>query len=151
MSDDDEKVMVCAVCGRVLDRRQRWPQWDKTEYEHTAQDRDAEADHPAVAVPQRRNDVSRPRCDFCNADQVQGSLWIVPATSFEMPGMPGNFSDGDWAACDDCASYIRENKWDGLVRYVCTLRATPAYMNLVTALYQTLQRHITGLPYKEPA
>ena len=45
-------------------------------------------------------------CDFCSARPV---TWCIPCVSFtlpEMPGLPVGVSQGDWAACEPCGSFI---------------------------------------------
>jgi hypothetical protein len=142
MSDD---IMVCAVCSRVLDRFE--PEDGGVEFLHTMQDR-AREDHPAVPVPESQIQTIG-RCDFCNTDYP---VWVIPVLSFEMPGLPGRFSDGDWAACDTCKALIAKNHWDTLVRRATERTDTsiiPAEIiraRLVT-MYNRLRRNITGDPY----
>lgn len=143
---EQSDIMVCAACGRVLDRFE--PEGGgPAEFIHTYQDR-APEDHPAVPVPESTIQTIG-RCDFCNTDFP---IWVIPVFSFEMPGLPGHFSEGDWAACDTCKILIVKNHWDTLVRRATertdasivpreVIRAT-----LVT-MYNRLRKNMSGEPY----
>src|SRR3954449_10941926 len=91
---------ACAVCGHVLDfvTPQGWahPAWLVPE------------DHLAVAVDPSEIAV-RGKCDFCFADEPQ---WVLPVASFETP--EGWGSDGDWATCDRCSTFLDLDDWRGL-------------------------------------
>lgn len=105
-------------------------------------------DHPAVPVEDTEV-VVRDRCDFCFVD---GTEWVIPARSFETP-VPGSGSEGDWAACDDCATCILRNDWNGLLRRVLASweerHGQPMDEPVVQALrvmYRQLRKNITGPP-----
>jgi hypothetical protein len=135
---------VCAVCGRVLDRKDdRWFHGLAT-----ADDPDVK-DHPAIAVLDSDVPLAhiRAKCDFCFADDPE---YILPARTFEVPGGFGG-SDGDWAPCGACADLIDRNDWNGLLR-----RAVAGYevrnhvvlgeteTRALASLYRRLRKNITG-------
>jgi hypothetical protein len=144
MSDD--RVRVCAVCGRVLDIITRG---DHTYWTHTLAD--LPADHPAV--PATVTEVAaRYRCDFCSADQPR---WVLPARPFQLDGIPQAAVVEAWAACDTCAGLIRANRWTALrdhvvatargsVGFGLTRRETQAMGAALDRLYRQLRANITG-------
>lgn len=147
MSNED--IMICAICGRVLDRFVEHGT-GRVAFQHTIQDSSPE-DHPAIPIPDPEMQKQKiGRCDFCNADFPK---WGIPAREFEMPGLPGHFSDGDWAACDTCRILIEKNRWDTLARRaVENHQGNPLVTkevikaNLVT-MYNRLRKNITGPAY----
>ncbi len=46
-------------------------------------------------------------CDFCSAPAPQHTFDVA---DFDMPGMPGLESTGGWAACDDCAKLVANDR-----------------------------------------
>lgn len=131
--------LVCAVCARVLDNHALLG------WAHTAQD--SPADHPAVPVTRSEVQAAH-RCDFCNGDDPQ---WVVPANSFT--AMPGHGSDGDWAACTTCITYIHKGEWSGLAQYAAKQLSKPALPvdpSILRALYRELRKNLRGPPTRLP-
>jgi len=60
------------------------------------------------------------QCDFCNSHDVQweyraesfvlATLLTIRGAEIEFPWV----SEGDWAACEICSSYIEAGNWDAL-------------------------------------
>lgn len=140
-------LIVCAVCGRTCD----WNDSTKRN-EHSLQDQDG-ADHPAVPVKASELQHHNARCDFCNQDVPEGSIWTVPASDFPMPMIP-TMSVGDWAACSTCVDLIRRDRWTALISRVVSLSpsalTTGVHKDWLKALYRKLAVHITGEPYQDP-
>lgn len=148
----NEQIMVCAVCGRVLDRFED-DENGQVSFQHTLQDSGPDGeDHPAIPIPDREMNQEQKigRCDFCNTDYP---TWGIPARAFPMPDLPGHFSDGDWAACEFCKTLIVKNHWDTLTR-----RATENYRSnmpvpkeilraKLAMMYNRLRKNINGEPY----
>jgi hypothetical protein len=145
---------ICAVCGRVLVRFTKDTDPNFERWDHSEQDQ--LADHPAVAV--RPDQVmANYRCDFCNTDQ-DGIHWSVPARNFPMPfggGTEIDASDGDWAACNECAALITAENWAGLINRCSAMspavRSGEAHQDLVAVqlarVYHRLRAHMTGPPH----
>lgn len=57
-----------------------------------------------------------PVCDFCSSPSI---AWDYPTRSFQIAGMQWA-SDGDWAACTDCAELIERGDRAGLVMHCIT-------------------------------
>lgn len=127
--------LVCAVCARVLDSH------PLLGWAHTAQD--SPADHPAV--PAARSDIqAKHRCDFCNREDPK---WVLPARSFK--AVAGHGSEGDWAACDTCITYIHKGNWSGLAQYAAKQLSKPALPvdpHVLMALYTNLRKNLSGEP-----
>lgn len=130
--------MACAFCGRVLDY------WEGKGWEHSLTQLDV--DHPAVPAPVDQVQALQ-RCDFCYKD---GPEWEIPARSFRANDI--SQSAGSWSACEDCASLIRLNQWNALVRRVVASwesRYGPAPDGLeagMKRLYRKLRENMTGSP-----
>lgn len=131
--------MVCAVCGRVLDR------YEGQGYAHSLPE---DADHVAVPVPDTQMQPEE-RCDFCYTDHTE---WLIPARNFVVNG---HGSEGDWAACEDCYPFIPRNDWNGLLRHVKFRwqqrheQVMPAEMEKgIKALYRGLRKNMSGAPRK---
>jgi hypothetical protein len=135
------------VCGRVLDRFEGDD--GSIEYIHTLQDRERGEDHPAVPATEAEIQTIG-RCDFCNTDYPR---WGIPARTFELPGTPGHFSDGDWAACDTCKALIVKKHWDTLVRRATersnyrTIMTKEVVRGMLATMYGHLRKNINGEPY----
>lgn len=131
---------VCQTCRRVLS-------WDGNTNEWVHPQEHLHWDHEPVAVPDLEFLYINEKCDFCFAD---GSAWVLPAEPFVVA--PGHGSDGDWAACEECAELIRANAWFKLVSRVRQLwpavhsgnRMPPEIAASVHALFQELRTHVTG-------
>lgn len=144
---------VCAVCARVLDRYAN----DKTDEEHWDHSlQDQPADHPPVPVMPEQV-AGHYRCDFCNDDK-ESPGWVIPAKDFEMPAFPGSgrhdVSDGDWAACDECAAQIIDGQWGALINRLSTLAAARSKLPRdhlaveLARIYHRLRLNMTGPPRK---
>lgn len=148
-SHDDAPRKICLVCGYVLDFHSR-----TQTYEHTIatiEETGGTEDHPVIPVftseaPQQLREL----CDFCYAE---GTSWVVPARTFQMPNQP-SVSTGDWAACAHCGPLVAGDRWNTLFR-----RAKAGYearngpMNsfvetALKAMYRKLRKNITGAPYE---
>lgn len=140
--------MVCAVCGRVLNRFEP-DDGSENLWVHSTQDNTpwSGEDHPAIPVPQSEMEGIG-RCDFCNRDYP---TWVIPALSFEYPGLPGHFSDGDWAACDTCKVLIEKRRWETVIRRAVEQTQSVLPREVLKAklstMYSRLARNITGQPY----
>lgn len=158
----DDLQRVCAVCGRTLDYIGWVDDKDSTRnvglgWDHTLLDKQTgEADHPAVPVL-REEVPGNPRCDFCI---VGTPMFVVPARDFVASpprgsdiATAGHGSYGDWAACPECASLVRADKWAQLVHRTWLLSprrgVLPATLLKADfhATYCLLREHITGPPY----
>lgn len=140
-----DRRRVCAVCGHTLD----YYGWDDGSpglgWDHNTYDQNETViDH--IAVPVSPGDVPGvPRCDFCLIGQV---AYTVPVESFVVA--PGHGSLGDWAACAECGTLIKANKWNLLVHRAWELsphrNRLPKDMLIgsISMLYANLRTHITG-------
>lgn len=127
---------VCAVCARVLDSH------PLLGWVHTYADRIPE-DHPPVPVDWEQVHV-RGRCDFCSAE---APAWVVPAESFQVA--PGHGSEGDWASCDRCVTFVRRDDWAALARHAAhQLNSAGAGVDpsILEGMYLVLRDHLTGQP-----
>lgn len=97
---------VCATCLRVLDHHSE-KGWTHPEADPTLQD------HEVRPVPDIEMIGIAEKCDFCFADETE---WILPARDFQVG--PNHGSEGDWAACNQCAELIRKNMWTRLIERV---------------------------------
>lgn len=130
------------MCGRVLDHGP-----GKGVYRHSFIDRDE--DHLPVPVPPSEiPEQFRPRCDFCRAEFP---TYVLPVRSFVMPAISGHGSDGDWAACSDCASLLARNEWNALVRRVEAEwvsnhgeEMSPLIVDSLRVLYRRLRKNVSG-------
>jgi hypothetical protein len=152
MSTELPEVVVCAVCSRVLDRFEEDLPGGGTEdhWIHTADIRLREEDHPPVPVlPGALASVDF-KCDLCFAPNP---TWVLPAETFEYPGAPGNFSEGNWALCDECASLYRRGYLDRLSATAIrrsvqfTGPIDPMVALLTKLMHRELWKHVTGDPY----
>ncbi|HEX5119836.1 MAG TPA: hypothetical protein VFW65_32015 [Pseudonocardiaceae bacterium] len=130
---------VCATCGSALNSI---IDEDGAGYIHPAL-----ADHSHEPVPIDPPAGWTGECDFCGAKRP---TFVLPAASFELP-RPGQYSEGNWAACDACASLLRTGSWSGLMgRTVRQFRRRwgfpmPAGMRFALhALHQRLRNNVTG-------
>lgn len=138
----DTDLRACAVCGRVLNH----VSGTDDHYEHTLADG---TDHPPVPVPPSEiPEQFRPRCDFCRSEFP---TFVLPVHSFVMPAISGHGSEGDWAACSDCASLLSRNEWNALVRRVESEwvhnhgeAMSPLIVDSLRALYRTLRKNVSG-------
>lgn len=130
-------LMACADCGFVLATVVSWAGVES--YRHGPASPD---DHPVVAVPVA--DIrTNYRCDFCVLVDV--GRWTLPVENYEL--IPGHFNWGDWAACDDCAGFLREGDWQALTsraHSACVARGGSASREVFVELYAELRTHITG-------
>jgi hypothetical protein len=103
---DPEAPKVCAVCGQYLvkvqDRGVTEPVWV-----HGSLRRE---DHPVVLV-ELGGVTATGRCDFCGVDDPQ---FVVPTGTYVTVVMvPGedHLMEGDWSACERCASLVAHDMW----------------------------------------
>lgn len=135
---------MCVVCGRVLD----WTDAPTgSGWTHPLLDQVNEDHAPVPVDPADAPEQMRGRCDFCAQEHP---AFIVPARSFLSP-FPGSASEGDWAACKDCADAISCDHWDKVtVRAIRGYRAKtgramePELRIAVWQMYQQLRENITG-------
>lgn len=153
----DSEWMVCAKCGRVLEKLDEfsggYERLEKYTWQHPFDVTHAEGgeDHPPEPVMRKDAPIINEKCDFCLADDPN---WILPTDNFQEPfGMEDliQISDSDWCACDACADLIRRSYWDRL-----TNRALKAYRDrtgrpmdavtegLMRSLYRQVSRHVKG-------
>lgn len=134
-------TMICAVCRRVLDV---YTDADGVTWKHTLQD--AQTNHEPVPIPMP-DDYREGRCDFCNQDDM---AFRIPVQDFEVPGLDGHMSRGDWAACRYCARLIEGNRWNDLLTRVMAAReqrgqdAGPEMRSWLSRLYRTVRKNISG-------
>jgi hypothetical protein len=136
---------ICQTCHRVLDFFER-PALGIARYQHAA--RDAALGHEAVPVDPQPGQT-RGRCDFCGADDPGFTL---PVASFVMPGSgdPGYASEGDWAACAECAARIRDGAWARLGSYVIGTMISQGEMpsreecDGIRAIHEMVRARVTG-------
>lgn len=146
----EQPLMVCAVCGRVLDE---FVLDGVGRYMHTLKDQRRE-DHPAVPVLASEIVHFNARCDFCGDDVSQAEVWTVPSRDFfraaQVAGEPPTVSQGDWAACPVCAELICAGDWNGVIARVArTHKLThPMILDMVREDYARLRIAMTGAPYK---
>jgi hypothetical protein len=140
-------LMVCAVCSRVLDRFVE-DGTGRVSWLHTADIRTKGEDHPAVPVQARALASVATNCDFCWADQP---AWTLPVETFQYPGAPGHFSEGDWAMCDECASLYRRGYLDRLSDHALReearrrgRRLIPYAEQMTRLMHRELWKHVTG-------
>lgn len=154
---DPHLLYVCAVCGRVLERRTDLDTGEHIEWLHPFPMRmgaiGESEDHMPVPVPFDELPHPDTRCDFCYEINPQ---WTLPARSFThtTPSFEAHGSAGDWAACDACADLLNRGMWSVLIR-----RAVKAYTErtgdpmeiaemVIKVTYRNLRKNITGAVYK---
>ena len=151
---------VCAVCRRVLDfeRPRREVGSTQGRWIH-GQDRDR--GHAPQPIPLEEA-LAQPegvkfRCDFCNEDDP---TWSVPVRSFmseEATSSDFRFrramSVDNWLACEGCATLIRRNEWNNLLRRVLSSwrrrhgsPMTAAQERRLRTTYRELRKNMTGAP-----
>lgn len=153
-----EPLHVCGVCGRVLNDRvfYRPDGSDGHEYVHNMQDEPA--DHEPQPIPYEQaveQGLVKIRCDFCNRNVgATEEIWTVPCGDFHV--MLQHFSRGDWAACGECARFIRDDDWEGLLERVMEtyIQNHPEAKFLppkdfVRGFYGKVQAHQTGPIWRE--
>jgi hypothetical protein len=100
--------MICRVCGWPLEHRAHG---DEVIWLHLRQD--PEYAHEPDPVPASEATTINQRCDFCDTVPV---VDIVLCQQFEMADE--QMSAGHWAACAQCGTLIRNNRWGQLVTHV---------------------------------
>lgn len=134
-------VMICQTCRQVLSKHTRG---QSVHYEHGEQD--LPNNHPAIPIEAPADYLGR--CDFCNGGIP---AYLVPARDFRLPGSETDWSQGDWAACVECAPLIERNEWSALIRRIVDLYE-PAHgypmsdigRSSMRAMYRSLRKNITG-------
>lgn len=84
-------------------------------------------------------------CDFCGNETTKEDLTVLPVDRFNIPPLGyWNFSWG-WGACTDCAPFLRESDWLGLLDRATTHHPEGERMRpLLAYVYLGLVQHANG-------
>ena len=127
---------ACGVCGHVLNHYSG-PLGDR--WIHTLETDD---DHIPVPVPVESINTTI-MCDFCLTPNAR---WALPVEDYEASEHDSNV--GDWAACDECAEFLRNNDWDGVttraMQAMRTRRGAIPSRRVFNEMYGQLRKHVTG-------
>ena len=149
MSDDN--AMACGICARVLERLTTTD--GKTMYQHSAYSTSkGEADH--IPVPVEITDImTKFVCDFCS-EELNDNAWTIPCERYMVPvqalGSPTIWNEGDWAACEACATLVGSKEWASLKeRMSIAMNATDKNGKFLVGVYvDAFVKHMTGAPRK---
>lgn len=84
-------------------------------------------------------------CDFCGEETTKEEIKALPVDRFEIPSINyWNFSWA-WGACPECALFIFDNDWEGLLLRAVEHHPSGEKAALVLAIvYAGLQNHVNG-------
>lgn len=109
--------MACRTCRQPLNV---FTHADGVEYIHARAW--AEHNHEPDPIPLADGEVEWV-CDFCTDGEVTYAFYGARVSTV-IPGFGGaNDTNGRWAACDQCAAYVRRGDIEGLVQHV--MRTSP--------------------------